>query len=81
MTPPPKGKGELLTIIGDPVCKGYGMIEKIVYFSIFYFLCFVEEISMDMVEEQVMEETEPDLKGEEDFSTSNDREEHWKEVE
>ena len=36
---------------------------------------------MDMLEGKVMEETEPDLKGEEDFSISNDREEHWKEVE
>ena len=36
---------------------------------------------MDMLEGKVMEETEPDLKGEEGFSICNDREEHWKEVE
>ena len=33
---------------------------------------------MDMVEERVMEETDPDLEGEEGFSISNDLEEHWK---
>ena len=36
---------------------------------------------MDMLEGKVTEETEPDLKGEEGFSISNDREEHWKEFE
>ena len=37
------------------------MFEKVVYFYIFYCLFFDEEISVDMVEKQVMEETDPDL--------------------
>ena len=32
------------------------------FLSIFYCLCFVEDISVDMAEEQVTEEINPDLK-------------------
>ena len=48
---------------------------------IFYCFYFVEEISTDMVEKQVMEEIDPDIEGEEYFRNSDDMEEHWKEGE
>ena len=56
------------------------MFDKVMTFYISYCLCFVEEISMYMVEEQAMEETELELNGEEDFSIYDDMEEHRKEV-
>ena len=39
---------------------------------------FVEEISVDMVEEQVIKYTDPYLLGEKYFRVSNHMEEHWK---
>ena len=58
----PKGvHGEFLTICGYSIFELDGMFEKIMPLSIFYCLCFVEEISVDMVEEHVVEETDPDL--------------------
>ena len=79
--PPKIGQGELLTIDGGPVCKGYGMFEKGMHLSIFYCLCFVEDISENIAEKQVTEETDLDLEGGEDFRIYNGMEEHWKEVE
>ena len=78
---PKIGKGELLTIDGGPVCEGDGMFKKVINLSIFYCLCFVEEISANISEKPVMEETDPDLEWEEDFIISDDREEQCKEVE
>ena len=49
--------------------------------SIFYCLCFVEDISPDIAEEEVMEEKDPDLQCEENFRVSDDSYEKWKEVE
>ena len=69
----------ILTINGDPVCEGSLIFEGVMYFSIFYCLCFVGYIRVDIVEEQVMEEIEPYLKGV-DTGGSDDRDEHWKEV-
>ena len=68
------GQGKLLTIDGDPIFEGDGMFEKGVYLSIF----FVEEISVDMVEEQVIKYTDPYLLGEKYFRVSNHMQEHWK---
>ena len=51
----------ILTINGDTVFEGSLIFEEAIYFSIFYCLCFVGYISVDMVEEQVTEETEPYL--------------------
>ena len=79
--PPKMGYGEQLTIDGDTVCEGERKFGKGIYLSIFYFLCFVEEISVDIAQKQVMEETDPDLNWEEYVMIFNDMEEHWKEVE
>ena len=57
------------------------MFEKCMYLSIFYRLDLVEEISTDMVEEQVTEKTDRDREGDEDIRIYDDMEEHWKEVE
>ena len=40
----------ILSIDGNPVCEGDYMFEKGIYLSIFYCLCFIEDISVDMVE-------------------------------
>ena len=54
------------------------MFEKVMYLSIFYCLSFVKEISANVVEEQVTEEKDPDLEGEENFRVYYDREEYQK---
>ena len=41
------------------------MFGKGIYFSVFYFLCYVMDISTDMSEDQVAEERDPDLNEEE----------------
>ena len=71
--PPQRGQGELLNTDGVPVCEGDVMFEKGIYFYIINCLCFVDEISEDMLEEQVKEETYPDLEGGEDFMVSGGR--------
>ena len=43
----------------------------------FYCLGFVEDISANIVEKQVIEAINPDLKGEGGFSFYDDREFHW----
>ena len=37
------------------------MFERGMHFSVFYCLCCVKEISMDVLEEQVSEERDPEL--------------------
>ena len=51
---PKIGQGEFLTIDRYPVCKEDNLFEKGIYMSIFYFLCFVEDISSNMAEKQMM---------------------------
>ena len=68
---PKSGKCELLNICEDPFCEGYGVFEKGVCLSIFYCLCFVEDISENIAEKQVTEETDLDLEGGEDFRIYN----------
>ena len=46
----------------------------------FYFLCYVTDISTDMPEDQVAEERYPDLNTEEDIRLDAIREEHWRDV-
>ena len=46
------------------------------YFSVFYCLCYVKEISADMLEEQVLEDRYPDLNEEEDIRMDEIRDEH-----
>ena len=43
-------QGEILGINRNPFCEGDYMFEKGIYLSIFYCLCFIEDISVDMVE-------------------------------
>ena len=50
-----------VTINGDLVGEVDDMFEKGKYFSILYCLCFVDDISDNMTEKQVMEDTDPDL--------------------
>ena len=50
------------------------------YFSVIYCLCYVKEISTDLLEEQVLEERDPDVNEEEDIRMEDSREEHWRNV-
>ena len=47
-----------------------------VYLSVFSCLCYVKDVSTDMLEEQVAEEIDPYLNGEEDIRLDAIREEH-----
>ena len=64
----------------DPVVEEGSIFERGVYLSIFYCLCFVQEISTDTVEEHVLEDRELDLDEEEDIRITYSREEHWRDV-
>ena len=55
-------------------------LEKGMCLYIFYCLCYVKEISTDMLEEQVAEEIDHELNEEEDIILYAIREEHWKDV-
>ena len=52
------------------------MFERGMYLSVFYFLCYVKEISVYMLEEQVSEEKYPDLNEEEYIRFEYSRDEH-----
>ena len=67
-----------MTIDGDPDVEEPFMFERVMYFSVFYFLFYIKDISMDMLEEHVLEERYPDLNEEEDFRIEYSREEHWR---
>ena len=56
------------------------MFERGMYFSVFYCLCYLKEISTDMLEEQVLEDRDLYLNAEEDIRTEDSREEHWGDV-
>ena len=56
------------------------MIEKYIYLSVFYCLCYEIDISTDMSEEQMLEQIDPDLNEEEDIIIDNSREENWRYV-
>ena len=63
------------TNVGDPCMFGKGMD-----LSVFYCLCYVNNISTDMLEDQVAEERDPELNEEEDIILDGIREEHWRYV-
>ena len=71
---PKRGQDELLSINWDTVYGVDGTFGKVINLSIFYCLCFVEEISVNVVEKQEMEEREQNIQQEEYFRISNDRE-------
>ena len=75
-----KEQGELLTIYGGPEVREPCMFGKVMYLSVFCCLCYVKDISTDMVEEQVSEERDTYLNEEEDIIMDDSREEHWRDV-
>ena len=50
------------------------------YVSIFYCLCYEMDVSTDMSEDQVSEERDMGLNGEEDIRMDEIRDEHWRDV-
>ena len=77
---PQKEQGGFLNIDGYPVVESASMFERGMFFSVFYFLCYVKEISTDMSEEQVLEERDSDLNEEEDIIMADSWGEHWGDV-
>ena len=62
---PEKEKGKLFNVNGDPKVEEPFMFGKGMYLSMFYCLCYVIDISTDMLEDQVAEERDPGLDEEE----------------
>ena len=56
------------------------MFVKVLYLFMFYFVCYVTDISIDMSEEHVAEEIDPELNEEEDIRLGAIMEEHWRNV-
>ena len=56
-----KVEGKLLTIVGYPFDEGDCMFEGGMYLSVFNCFGSVKERSVDMLEEQLREERDPDL--------------------
>ena len=56
------------------------MFEICMYFSVFYFVCYVEEISTDMLEEQVSEERDLELNDQEGIRMEYSRKDHCRDV-
>ena len=69
-----------MTIDGDSVVEESPMFERGMNFSVFYCLCYVKEISTDMLEKKVSEERYTDLNEEEDIIMEDSREDHWRDV-
>ena len=56
------------------------MFGKGMYLYVLYCVCYVEDISTDMSEEQVLEERDTDLNEEEDTRMEDSREEHRRDI-
>ena len=56
------------------------MFGKVMFFSIFYCLCYVKDIYTEILEDQVAEERYPGLNEEEDIILDEIREDHWRDV-
>ena len=54
------------------------MFVKGVYLSVFYCLCYVNNLTTDYSEEQVVEERDPDLDEMDDIRFDGIREDHWR---
>ena len=50
------------------------------YLSMFCCLCYVKDISIDILEEHVLEERYPDLNEEEEIRMKDSSKDHWKDV-
>ena len=66
-----------MTIVGNTEVVEPFMFGKVMYFSVFYFLCYEMNIYTDMLEDQVLEERDSDLKEEKDIILDEIREDHW----
>ena len=53
------------------------MFGKGIYFYLFYCLCYVKDISTDMLEEQVSEDRYPELNEMENIRMEDIKGEHW----
>ena len=56
------------------------MFVKVMYLSVFYFLLYDTDISTDILEDQVAEERDPDLKEKEDIRFDKIWEDRWKDI-
>ena len=69
-----------MNIFGYPEVVEPCMFGKGIYLSVFYCLCYVKDISTDVLEYQVSEERYLDLNEEEDIILDVIMEEHWRDV-
>ena len=76
----PEKPGELLNIVGDLEVGEPCMFGKCMYLSVFYCLCYVNDISTDMSEEPAAEERDLDLNEEEDIILGAIRKDRWRYV-
>ena len=56
------------------------MFERGMFLSVFYCLCYIHDMSMNMLDEQVSEERYMDLNEEEDIRMDGTRDDHWRGV-
>ena len=69
-----------MNVFGYPEVVEPCMFGKGIYLSVFYCLCYVKDISTDVLEYQVSEERYLDLNEEEDIILDVIMEEHWRDV-
>ena len=65
-----------MNINGDPEVRESCMFVKGMHLSVFYCLCYDTDISIDMSEDQVVEERDPDLNEKEGIRLDEIKEEH-----
>ena len=73
-------RGGGVIIDGCPEVEEPCMFKRVMYFYVFYCLCCVKEISIDMLEEQGSEERDLGLNEEENIIMGDSREDHWRDV-
>ena len=76
----PEKKGELLTIVGDLEIGEPCIFVNGMYLYVFYCLCYESYVYTDMLEDQVLEESDPYLNEEGGIIMDAIREEHWRYV-
>ena len=73
-------EGVPLTINGDTPDGEPCMFVKATYLSVFYCLCYDTDLTTDYLEEQVVEERDPDLDKMDDIRFDEIREDHWRDL-
>ena len=73
-------EGVPLTINGDPLDGETCMFVKGMYLSVFYCLCYDTDLTTDYLEEQVVEERDPDLDEMEVIRFDKIGEDHWRDL-